>query len=75
MEQFWTHLQIESKTRVRDALVQASSSAIINCQNKSKNKDKNLKVSNKSLDKKRENVIVIIMERKIIKFKIAGLRK
>lgn len=57
MEQFQTHLQIESEIRVRDALVHACASTISNAsQNNLGNKNQNLKVSKKFLDKKKKNM-------------------
>lgn len=59
VEQFQSHLQIESETHVRDALIQAYSSTINNVSQKNlrnENKNKKLKVSKKSLDKKRKSM-------------------
>ena len=56
VEQFRTHLQIESETCARDALVQVSSSTVNNVsQNNSGNENKNLKVCKKSFNKNHSN--------------------
>ncbi|XP_075077346.1 uncharacterized protein LOC142164072 [Nicotiana tabacum] len=56
VEQFHTHIQIESETRARDAISQPSSSAVnFVSQNGSGSGNKHLKVSKKSSFKKRKN--------------------
>ncbi|XP_075074624.1 uncharacterized protein LOC142162200 [Nicotiana tabacum] len=56
VEQFRTHIQIESETRARDAISQPSSSAVnFVSQNGSGSGNKHLKVSKKSSFKKRKN--------------------
>ncbi|XP_075088615.1 uncharacterized protein LOC142170623 [Nicotiana tabacum] len=56
VEQFRTHIQIESETRARDAISQPSSSAVnFVSQNDSGSGNKHLKVSKKSSFKKRKN--------------------
>ncbi|XP_075110564.1 uncharacterized protein LOC142181549 [Nicotiana tabacum] len=56
VEQFRTHIQIESETRARDAISQPSSSVVnFVSQNGSRSENKNLKVSKMSSFKKRKN--------------------
>ncbi|XP_075111714.1 uncharacterized protein LOC142181923 [Nicotiana tabacum] len=56
VEQFRTHIQIESETRARDSISQPSSSAVnFVSQNDSGSGNKHLKVSKKSSFKKRKN--------------------
>ncbi|OIT18967.1 retrovirus-related pol polyprotein from transposon tnt 1-94, partial [Nicotiana attenuata] len=76
IEQFRTHLQIESETRARDEIVHASSSTVNTVsQNKSGNENKSLKVSKKSRNKKRNNMRSYHCGKKVHKIRDCRFKK